>query len=154
MSNIGTVLRQEISRLSRKEIRNEVSTTKKLTGQHRRDIAALKRQITQLERQVSVLSRNVQGMRATALPDPKRKPVRFSAKGLQAQRGRLGLSAIDFGKLLGVSSQTIYNWEQETSRPRGEQLGKLAALRKVGKREASERLQQMLAGNGKPLRKA
>ena len=39
MRNIGTVLREEISRLSRKESRSQVDPTKKATTQQRRDIA-------------------------------------------------------------------------------------------------------------------
>ena len=143
MSNIGTAFRDEIARLSRKEIRSHVDPTRKFTAQHRHDIAALKRQITQLERQVTLLSRKVLATRPEASPDATARPLRFSAKRLQSQRSRLGLSASDFGKLLGVSSQTIYNWEHEVARPRGEQLGKLAALRGIGKREAGERLTQL-----------
>jgi DNA-binding transcriptional regulator YiaG len=149
MPNIGTVLREEISRLSRKEIRSQVDPTKKFTAQHRRDIAALKRQITQLERQVMLLARKVLGARADASPDSTAKPVRFSAKRLHSQRSRLGLSATDFGRLLGVSAQTIYNWEHEVARPRSEQLGKLVALRGVGKRDAQARLKQLVPTNGK-----
>ena len=149
MSNIGTVLRDEISRLSRKEIRSQVDPTKKVTAQHRRDIAALKRQISQLERQVTLLSRKALGTRMEVSPDSAAKPVRFSAKRLHSQRSRMGLSATDFGRLLGVSAQTIYNWEHEASRPRGEQLGKLAGLRGIGKREAGARLKQMVATNDK-----
>ena len=152
MSNIGTILKEEITRLSRKEVRSQVDPTRKFTAQHRRDIAALKRQIAQLERQVKQLSRNVLGTRAAASSGSPAKPVRFSAKGLHANRSRLGLSAIEFGKLLGVSAQTIYNWEQETTRPRGEQLDKLATLRGIGKRKASERLQQ-IGVNGRQPRK-
>ena len=59
------------------------------------------------------------------------------------QRERLGLSAEDFGKLLGVSAQSIYNWEHEKARPRAEQLGKVATLRGIGKREAKVRLDQV-----------
>ena len=59
------------------------------------------------------------------------------------QRERLGLSAEDFGKLLGVSAQSIYNWEHEKARPRAEQLAKVAALRGIGKREAKARLDQL-----------
>ncbi len=59
------------------------------------------------------------------------------------QRERLGLSADDFGKLLGVSAQSIYNWEHEKARPRAEQLSKVAALRGIGKREAKARLEQL-----------
>ena len=69
-------------------------------------------------------------------------------------RERLGLSVGDFGKLLGVSAQSIYNWERETAYPRGEQLAKLAALRSIGKREAQARLAQLAAPAGKRRRKA
>jgi len=154
MPNIGTVLREEITRLSRKEIRSQVDPIKKLTAQHRRDIAALKRQVTQLERQVTLLSRRILGTRPKATADSPAKPVRFSAKRLQSQRSRLGLSAIDFGRLLGVSAQTIYNWEHEVARPRSEQLGKLAVIRGMGKREAGKRLEQLTAPSGKGRDKA
>jgi DNA-binding transcriptional regulator YiaG len=149
MPNIGTVLKVEIARLSRKEIRSQVDPTKKVTAQHRRDIAVLKRQVAQLERQVTQLSSKLLGGRPAMPSDSTAKPTRFSAKGLQSQRKRLGLSAGDFGRLLGVSAQTIYNWEHEAARPRGEQRGKLAALRAVGKREAGARLKQLAGANGK-----
>ena len=71
------------------------------------------------------------------------KSARFSAKGLRVHRERLGLSADDFGKLLGVSAQSIYNWEQEKARPRAELLAKVAALRGIGKRDAKSRLERL-----------
>jgi DNA-binding transcriptional regulator YiaG len=46
---------------------------------------------------------------------------------------------------VGVSAQTIYNWEAGTSRPKAEQLAVFAAVRKMGKREVKERLDQMQA---------
>lgn len=147
MPNIGTVLKEEISRLARKEVRSQVGPTKKAATTHRHEIAALKRQVASLERQVTLLLRKNSGVRPEASPEQPAKPIRFSAKRLQSQRSRLGLSAIDFGRLLGVSAQTIYNWEHEVARPRTEQLGKLAALRGIGKREAGERLKQLAAAN-------
>ena len=145
MSNIGTVLKEEITRLARKEVRSQVDPTKKVTAVHRHEIAALKRQVAILERQVTLLLRKNASSRPEVSPGATAKPMRFSAKGLHSQRSRLGLSAVDFGKLLGVSAQTIYNWEHEAARPRSEQLGKLAALRGVGKREVEERLKQLAA---------
>ena len=56
---------------------------------------------------------------------------------------RLGLSAADYGSLVGVSAQSIYNWEQGHASPRPAQLKVIAALRGVGKREAQERLKQL-----------
>ena len=49
MPNVATVLRDEIARLSRKEIRSHVDPTRKATAQHRREIRSLKRQVAQLE---------------------------------------------------------------------------------------------------------
>ncbi len=147
MSNIGTVLREEIVRLSRKECRQQIEPIKKSTTQMRHEVATLKRQVAQLERQVAMLSRKViDGKPATVKVDANTKSTRFSAKGLQAQRSRLDLSAADFGKLLGVSAQSIYNWESEKARPRAEQIAKLAALRGLGKREVAARLMQLAAG--------
>jgi DNA-binding transcriptional regulator YiaG len=142
MPNIATVLRGEIARLSRKEVRSHVDPTKKATGQHRHDIAQLKRQVAELERRVGQLARKVLDKDPKASSEAAATPMRFSAKRLQSQRRRLGLSAADFGKLVGVSAQTIYNWEREEARPRDAQRAKLAALRGVGKREAKKRLEQ------------
>jgi len=153
MPNIGTVLREEISRLSRRESRRQVDAPKKVTAQHRRDIAALKRQVAQLQRQVTLLSHKVLGAPPAVSSAPTAKRVRFAAKGLRSQRNRLGLSQTDMGTLLGVSAQSIYNWESESAHPRDEQLVKLAALRGIGKREAGERLKQLVGTNGKNRRK-
>ncbi len=151
MPNIGSVLKEEIVRLSRKEARSQVDPMRKVTAQFRREIAELKRQVTQLQRQVALLSRKALGQATAAKADSTTRPARFTAKGLRAQRERLGLSADDFGKLLGVSAQSIYNWEQEKARPRPEPLAKLAALRGVGKREAQARLDQLGAAPAKPV---
>jgi DNA-binding transcriptional regulator YiaG len=41
--------------------------------------------------------------------------TRFSARSVEAQRRKTGLSAADYAKLVGVSTLTIYNWEQGKS---------------------------------------
>ena len=61
MPNIGTVLKDEISRLSRRASHSQIDPTRKATAQHRRDIALLKRQVAQLERQVMLLTSKVLG---------------------------------------------------------------------------------------------
>jgi len=153
MPNIGTVLKEEIVRLSRKETRQQIDPTKKTTTQLRHDVASLKRQAVQLERQVGMLSRKILGKPSAAKAEVQAKPARFSAKGLHAQRSRVALSAIDFGKLLGVSAQSIYNWESESAYPRGEQIARLAAIRGIGKREAGARLKQLQSATSKIQRK-
>ncbi len=142
LMNIGAVLKQEITRLSRREIRSALHATKKASAQYRRNIALLKRQVATLESQVGLLERRALAKPSTVIA-PTNGKVRFVAKGLKSQRIRLGLSASDYGKLVGVSANSVYNWEQQHASPRPEQLQMIAALRSIGKREAKRRLAQL-----------
>ncbi len=140
MPNIATVLKEEILRLARKEVRKQTQTLKRTSAQCRRDIAEMKRRLSDLQHKIGPLQRQVlKGVSAEAAA-PKTDGVRFIAKGLRSQRQRLGLSAADYGKLVGVTGQTIYSWEHEISRPRPPQVVRLAAIRHLGKREAQTRL--------------
>jgi len=144
MPNIVTVLREEIRRLARKETKALVESTRKATTQHRRDIAELKRNVAALQKEVAAL-RKMEAKRGGKLQarDSELEGARFSSKSVRAQRKRLGLSRNDFGRLLGVSSQSIYNWENDEARPRDDAMAALVAVRKVGKREAERRLEMM-----------
>ncbi len=143
MPNIAVVLKEEISRLARREIRSETASLKKASPQYRRDIAELKRQVSNLQGRVSLLEKQVLRDVSSQVAEADAKGVRFTAKGLRSQRKRLGLSATDYGRLVGVATQTIYNWETGVSRPRKQQLPVLASLRNIGKREAQARLEQL-----------
>jgi DNA-binding transcriptional regulator YiaG len=142
MSNVQTVLRQEIQRLARREVRSELEATKKAVAQHRREIAELKRRSTALEGTVSYLqSRETKRLKAGPLNAEPPKGTRFSARSLQAQRRRSGLSQEDYASLVGVSSSTIYNWESGSTKPSGKHLATLVSLRGIGQREAKKRLE-------------
>jgi len=142
MPNIGTLLKQEIVRLSRREIRAHLQVTKKASAQSRGHIAALRRQVATLERQLALMQRRGPDKPPAAPASADATKVRFVAKGLKSHRQRLDLSAADYGRLAGVSAQSIYNWEQGHTSPRAEQLRTIAALRGVGKREAERRLER------------
>jgi DNA-binding transcriptional regulator YiaG len=143
MPNLGALLKQEIARVSRRQIRAEIESLKSASTQHRKTIQGLRAQITTLEREVAALKkRGTAPTKADAAPS-NAPAVRFIAKGLKTHRARLGLSAGDFGRLVGVTAQSVYNWEQQTSRPRAEQVARIASLRKMGKREVMRILEQM-----------
>jgi len=150
MTSLGTMLRDEITRLSRKEIRKQVEPIRTTSGTYRRQVVELRRTVTVLQRQVAALGR---AAKRTATPSAEPTSTRFVAKGLRTLRARLGLSATDFGALAGVSGQSIYNWEQEKSIPRKAQLSVLVGLRTLGKREAHERLMQYKTETAKSPKK-
>ena len=143
MPNIAAVLKEEIRRLARREIKAQVGKTQKAAAQYRRDIATLKRALGQQEKEIMLLKKQTQQPGKPAAEEEPLDAVRFSARSVKAQRQRLGLSAADYGKLVGVSGLTIYNWEHQKSRPRKAQLAVLIAARGIGKREALKKLAEL-----------
>ena len=144
MPNIANALKQEISRVARKEVRSETVGLKKAVSAYRSEIAALKRRAQALEQQIRRLTKTSKdfAVEPTAEAAP---PIRsrFSAKGLASQRKRLGLSAADAGLLVSASSQSVYNWEQGKARPLARHLPAIAALKRMGKRQAAAQLQTL-----------
>jgi DNA-binding transcriptional regulator YiaG len=109
----------------------------------------MKRRVAGLQRKVIPLEKQVLKNAPAQAAEVDAKHVRFTAKGLRSQRQRLGLSAADCGKLIGVTDQTVYNWEREIARPRKPQLAIIASVRRMGKREARARLERLAGGSRK-----
>jgi DNA-binding transcriptional regulator YiaG len=148
MTSLAVALKDEIRRLARKEIREQTGSTAQAVARYRREIAHLKRQILELEKKLTFLES--QERKRLAAPESVKKVdegARFSARSVQAQRRKTGLSAADYARLVGVSALTIYNWEQGKTRPRKEQLAALVALRGIGKREAQAKLELLTNGS-------
>jgi DNA-binding transcriptional regulator YiaG len=143
MPNIAVTFRQEITRLARREIRSQTQGLRKASAQFRRDIAGLKRHAAKLKSGVAQLERRVGKDGAPQITEADPAIVHYSAKSVIAQRSRLGISAADFGKLIGVTGHTVYKWEHGTSRPRRAQLAAFASIRRLSKSEALARLEQM-----------
>lgn len=141
MANIASVMKAEIARLARKEVKTQVEPLRKANAGYRRDIAALKREVAALSRQLKPGVRAAKAEKAAPAEGDDAPRVRFQAKGLKSHREKLGLSAAEYGQLAGVSAQSIYNWEAGKTVPRQAQVQSLAALRGMGKREAAKRLE-------------
>lgn len=155
MPNVNTVLKDMICRLARKEIKTQTSSTKQAVAQYRRDIARLKRQVRAQQKEIGFLK--TQERKRLSQPQAKEEPldgIRFSARSVKAQRKRLKLSAADYGKLVGVSGLTIYNWELGKARPRKAQLAALVAVRGIGRREATAKLEVVTAKKVRGMKKS
>jgi DNA-binding transcriptional regulator YiaG len=140
MANIASLLKTEISRVARKEVRADTLHLKKAVGVYRTEIAALKRRAQALELELRRLSNAYAKAAKVEVQAQPAQKLRFTAKGLASQRRRLGLSAQDCGLLVGASGQSIYNWEEGKARPRAKHLPAIAALRGMGKKQAAARL--------------
>ena len=153
MPNIASILKDEITRLTRKEVRQQVEPLKKHILAQRKQLTSLKQEIETLRRGVKAASKGSrQVVPVQKGPNAAAAAIRYSAAGLRKLRERLGLSRDAFAPLLGASSQAIYNWEQTDTRPRQEFLEKIAALRGLSKKQVDALLEQ--AAPKKPARKA
>lgn len=141
MANLASVLKAEVARLARKELRAETEALKKAVASQRSEIAALKRRTAEVEKALkSVLRRADTAKASPAKPDSEAGGFRFRARGMASNRKRLGLSAEDFGALVGATGQSVYSWEAGKTKPRAKNLAAIAALRGVGKKEVASRL--------------
>lgn len=146
MPNITKVLKLEMARVARKEIRTATEGMQKSVGAYRHQIAEMKRRVAALERQLKAVGK--QSKRTTVTEDDEdRRHLRFRPDGLKKHRERLGLSAQQAGKIMGVSSLSVYHWESGKTRPRAKQLEAIAQLRKMGKREAAAKLAEHERGS-------
>ena len=140
MPNLAVALKTEIARVARKEIRAESLPLKKAVGTYRSEIASLKRRMQALEGQLRRVGRSTAIEKSADEAKDAEAKYRFQAKGLLSQRRRLGLSAAECGLLLGVSTQSIYNWEAGKAKPRVVQLPAIAGLKALGRKTAAARL--------------
>ncbi len=140
MANFATALKEEICRLARREIKSQTTPTRQAIVQYRHEIVRLKRQLREQQRRVDLLEQKKSKGSDGGSYDGRLAGLRFSTRSVKAQRRRLGLSAEDYGRLIGVSGLTIYNWEHGRARPRAAQFEALAAVRGITRSEAAERL--------------
>jgi len=148
MSTIANALKLEIARVARKELKDEFTALRKMTTNHRSEIAALKREIKAL---VSVVKRLQKTAAAPASPrravqtddKPKRRgrQSEFSAEKLADHRTKLGLTQVQMAQLIGASALSVYKWESGKVQPRAAQKEQIAAALKIGKRAAQAMLQ-------------
>ena len=144
MTNLATTLKAEISRVARKELRGDMDSLRKVVSHQRSEIAALKRKTAELER----LTHQLMTVSKKKVSSPEVETdgggqLRFQAKGFGSLRKKLGISAQEMAKLLGVSSLSVYKWESGKATPRSNHLQAIAAIRKLGKREALAKLAEL-----------
>jgi len=146
MPNIAKVLKDEISRLARRETKKAVAPISKPALRLRRTTADLKRKVAQLEKELRSLRKSIEGL-ATAHPpaaSETTEKARVTARGMRSLRRRLRLTGQEFAKLLGITAQVVYGWEKASGplRMRGTTRAAVLAVRGIGAREARRRLEE------------
>ena len=126
MPNIQKILNEEIRRLARREIRNELVNLKEQLALMRKTITEQNRRIKALE---DVVPAPAKPVRSPVNPSTAAKPVRVTAGRIKKLRMELCLSQRKFAILLGVNPNSVYYWESGKIEPKETQKRKIAAIR-------------------------
>jgi DNA-binding transcriptional regulator YiaG len=147
MPNVARVLKEETLRLARKQALAATRKLRRDSAFFRRAVADFRRRITALEKAGRVLAAEVAEQRKTAAQpsSTELEKARITGKVIRSARKRLGLSQVDFATLLGVTPVTVWLWERRDGRirVRGESRSAIVAARKMKKREAAKRVEEL-----------
>ncbi len=141
MGKMESAIRDEISRLARRENRKAVGPLLKERARLKGQIADLKKAVQGLEKSVTPLVRDRKASRSKLrATDEETQAARLSPGLIRKLRKRLGLSQEGLGLLAGVTYWSVADWEHGRSRPNAANRSVIVALRKLGKREVQDLL--------------
>jgi len=157
MPNIATVLKAEITRLARKEAKAALAEASKETK-------ALKAEVRDLRRQVSALEKRPAAAATSAVARGPGRPKKSAAKAamksasvmshsrhIKALRKRLDVTQSEIGGLLGLSNQSIYQYERKNGPLRLKAA--VAARMEELENETADSIRAQLGARKKPGRK-
>ena len=117
MPTVVKVLKKQIFRIGHKEAAtdfmpfHETSVTLREAGaDFRKSVALFKKENKQL--QVQAQTKQIEASQSNAPEEPAGR-VWISGKVVKSLRKRVGLTQADFAKLVGISHQTVFKWEQK-----------------------------------------
>ena len=147
MNTFSNALRAEVVRMARKEIKPELQGMRKAITRHRSEIAALKRDVKTLTSELKAAQRNAKVMESPKALDQGKAPNRseqvvfdFQPEMLAQMRSTLGITQVEMGLVLGVSSLSVARWEKGQAQPRSKQLAKIEEVVRMGPVKAARKL--------------
>ena len=147
MPNLAKIMREEMCRLARKEVKAAVAKLQQDNKKLKQAVADHKTRIAQLEKENRRLLAQYKKATGTGamLDSEEVERARITGAMIRTVRARLGVSQADLARLVGVSPPSVYQWEKKKGRLafRGDTKARVVEVRKLGVREAHERLEEL-----------
>ena len=147
MSTLAQTIKDEIRRISRREIglalsnfRRDHRALKKRSAEQKSRISAIEKDNKELLKKLAALS---QYQRAEAGSTTEVEQVAVYARGIKSLRRRLGLSQISLATLVGMNRISIAHWEKKSGKitiRKPEAIKMLMELKGMKKAEVAARL--------------
>jgi DNA-binding transcriptional regulator YiaG len=143
MGKVEGIIKSEIARLARREIR-------KISVPLGRDVWFLKSAVSQLRKAVLTLQRITASQQKElekrkvpleATPEEV-KESRFSPRLIRSLRRHLGITQKELAIVTGVTVGAVHMWESGKFKPKDEKKAVMVALRKLSRREVRKLLEE------------
>ncbi len=141
MAKIERVIKSEIVRLAKREMRKAFLPLKRDVRQMSGKLSGLSKALSSLMRLTKEAGLEKQRPKLEATPEEV-KTSRITPARIQGLRKKLGISQREMGVLLGASTGAVVSWERGKFRPQGDKKAALVGLRKLGKRQVKAMLQE------------
>ena len=106
-------LKEEISRLSRKEARRLTASVAKSNASLRSTVAELRKEVSGLKAEQKRLSSALSQLAQNAGVEPPKEEFRMTSRDVLALRRKLRLTQAQFATLLGVSTGAVFKRESK-----------------------------------------
>ena len=157
MSKMTEVIRSEIVRLARKEVKQSaLPLARGLTGL-RRGVSKILQALTALEKKVDRQNLALRSTPTLGAPvqaaEGEESKSRLSPGLLKKLRKRLDISQTGLAQLLAVSQPAVASWEQGRAKPGAANRAAIVALRALSPAQVSERLAASQAASRKTAKR-
>lgn len=119
MSTLAQTIKDEIRRISRREIGRALSNFRRDHIALKKRLAEQKSRIFAIEKANKELSKRQAAFgqdRVEAHSEPEAERVAVYARGIKSLRRRLGLSQFDLARLVGMNRISIAQWEKKSGK--------------------------------------
>jgi DNA-binding XRE family transcriptional regulator len=143
MPNLAQVLKDEILRLSRKEVRAVTTDLQVQISKLKKIVSAQKKNTLVLEKELAKVKKKLERKnKATTPTEDEVTKSRVSPASIARLRKKLGLTRSDMASIIDVNPNSIYLWEQGRATPRVATKAKIISLRSMGKRDVKNLLEE------------
>ncbi len=140
MAKIEGIIKSEIMRLAKREVRAVFRPLKREVWEMRTKLSNLSRGIASLN--VMTKELHLEEVKPIEATPEEVKASRLTPERIQGLRRKLGISQRELGILIGASIGAVLSWEKGKFRPMGKKKAALVAIRKLKKREVKKLLAQ------------
>jgi transcriptional regulator with XRE-family HTH domain len=144
--SLAKSLRAEIRRLAAREVEKALKSLRRVQKQLR----SLKTSSTKGRRSLARVEKRLANLKAgrpaAGMPGRPGRRVAVGGDDIRALRARLGMTRLQFAKLIDVSPGSVFGWEKGKTTPRGATVARLGEAKKLGVRAARARVEAVSPG--------